>query len=283
MSVTSPEGPSSRAFRTEAAEPSLAPGQGHGDSSEPIAPLPSRYAGQIPELANEAIWLREQREGLQDPCVTTDLEALLTALYVKIDDEIGGTRWMGTPPLLSDSELVCLAVAQALLGYHSEARWLRYANRRMSGMFPLPAAAAGLQQAPAIRAPADQAHDQGAGDGQRLLVRQPLDSRLDTGSVRDVASGRAAIEPGRVGAVRLLRVTFPVLLGTSALPGVHAHRDAGHVGAGAREGILLISDKGFASRPFERELLDQASSCCGPRASARRSGTASRCSKRSAS
>src|SRR6202161_3138096 len=43
---------------------------------------------------------------------------------------------MGTPPLLSDSELVCLAIAQALLGYHSEARGLRYANGRSSGMFP---------------------------------------------------------------------------------------------------------------------------------------------------
>ncbi len=51
-----------------------------GDSSGPIAPLPSRYAGQIPKLTNEAIRLREQREGLQDPYVTTDLEALLTAL-----------------------------------------------------------------------------------------------------------------------------------------------------------------------------------------------------------
>jgi len=39
----------------------------------------------------------------------------LTALYVKIDDEIGGTRWMRRPPLLTDSELVCLAMAQALL------------------------------------------------------------------------------------------------------------------------------------------------------------------------
>ncbi|TJZ90994.1 IS982 family transposase, partial [Actinacidiphila oryziradicis] len=68
--------------------------------------------------------------------MTTDMEALLTALYVKVDDEIGGTRWMGTPPLLSDSELVCLSVAQALLGYHSEARWLRYANKHLSGMFP---------------------------------------------------------------------------------------------------------------------------------------------------
>ena len=43
------------------------------------------------------------------------LNTLLTGLYVKIDDEIGGTRWMGRPPLLTDSELVCLAVAQALL------------------------------------------------------------------------------------------------------------------------------------------------------------------------
>ncbi len=29
---------------------------------------------------------------------------------------------MGRPPRLSDSELVCLAVAQAVLGFHSEAR-----------------------------------------------------------------------------------------------------------------------------------------------------------------
>ena len=40
---------------------------------------------------------------------------------------------MGTPPLLGDSELVCLAVAQALLGFHSEARWLRYANKHLFG------------------------------------------------------------------------------------------------------------------------------------------------------
>jgi hypothetical protein len=50
--------------------------------------------------------------------VLTDLNTLLTALYVKIDDEIGGTRCPGRPPLLCDSELICLAVAQALLGYH---------------------------------------------------------------------------------------------------------------------------------------------------------------------
>ncbi|MFI2093511.1 hypothetical protein ACH47C_41800 [Streptomyces rishiriensis] len=54
--------------------------------------------------------------------MTNNLDALLTALYVKIDDEIAGTRWLGRPPRLTDSELVCLAVAQALLGVTSESR-----------------------------------------------------------------------------------------------------------------------------------------------------------------
>jgi hypothetical protein len=68
--------------------------------------------------------------------VTQDLNTLLTALYVKIDDEITGLRRFGRPPLLSDSELVCLAVAQSLLSYPSEARWLRAVGRRLPGMFP---------------------------------------------------------------------------------------------------------------------------------------------------
>ncbi|MGP4003109.1 IS982 family transposase, partial [Streptomyces sp. 8N706] len=51
--------------------------------------------------------------------MTNNLDALLTALYVKIDDEIGGTRWLGRPPQLTDSELITLAVAQALLGFTS--------------------------------------------------------------------------------------------------------------------------------------------------------------------
>ncbi|MFI2611663.1 hypothetical protein [Kitasatospora sp. NPDC018619] len=37
------------------------------------------------------------------------------------------TLLTGRPPRLTDSEPVCLAVAQALLGYHSEACWIRFA------------------------------------------------------------------------------------------------------------------------------------------------------------
>ena len=68
--------------------------------------------------------------------MTQGLNTLLTALYVTIDDEIGGTRWMGRPPLLTDSELVCLVVAQVLLGHRSEARRLRFACKHLTGMFP---------------------------------------------------------------------------------------------------------------------------------------------------
>jgi hypothetical protein len=68
--------------------------------------------------------------------VTNNLETLLTALYVKIDDELGGPRWTGRPPVLTDSELVCVAVAQALLGFASEAHWLRYARKHLSILFP---------------------------------------------------------------------------------------------------------------------------------------------------
>ncbi|MEU5778349.1 hypothetical protein ABZ819_34280 [Streptomyces venezuelae] len=62
------------------------------------------------------------RLGAQDQSVISDLDALLTALYVQNDDEIGGTRWLCRPPQLTDSELVTLAVEQAMLGFISESR-----------------------------------------------------------------------------------------------------------------------------------------------------------------
>jgi hypothetical protein len=42
---------------------------------------------------------------------------------------------VGIAPRLSDAELVTLAVMQALLGFTSEARWLRYAGRHLRHLF----------------------------------------------------------------------------------------------------------------------------------------------------
>ena len=65
-----------------------------------------------------------------------DLDTLVTALYVKIDDMLVKDRRPGHPPRLSRSELVCLAVAQALLGFDSEHRWIRFAICHLRGAFP---------------------------------------------------------------------------------------------------------------------------------------------------
>jgi hypothetical protein len=68
--------------------------------------------------------------------VTTDLNTLLTALYVKIDDHLGHHTRPGRPPKLSGAELLTLAVAQVMLGVRSEARWLRFVPAHLPGAFP---------------------------------------------------------------------------------------------------------------------------------------------------
>jgi hypothetical protein len=75
--------------------------------------------------------------------VTTNLDTLATALYVKTDDLLKDSPHLapyrpevGIGPKLSDAELVTVAVMQALLGFTSEARWLRYARAHLRHLFP---------------------------------------------------------------------------------------------------------------------------------------------------
>jgi hypothetical protein len=67
------------------------------------------------------------------------LDDLVIALYVTIDERLGPDPRRGRPgrkPRLSDSELVCLAVAQVLLGCHGEHRWIRFCYCRLGHLFP---------------------------------------------------------------------------------------------------------------------------------------------------
>jgi hypothetical protein len=75
--------------------------------------------------------------------VDTNLDTLATALSVKIDDELATDPslriWrpaVGIAPKLSDAELLTMAVMQALLGFTSETRFLRYAHKNLRGFFP---------------------------------------------------------------------------------------------------------------------------------------------------
>ena len=72
-----------------------------------------------------------------------DLDTLATALYVRVDDLLKTyperVPWrprVGIAPKLADAELLTLCVMQALLGFTSEARWLRYARAHLQTLFP---------------------------------------------------------------------------------------------------------------------------------------------------
>jgi Transposase DDE domain len=68
--------------------------------------------------------------------VSADLDALLISLYVLVDDLLPARRRFGRPPRISDSELICLAIAQVLLDCPNERRFLRLAKRRLGHLFP---------------------------------------------------------------------------------------------------------------------------------------------------
>ena len=68
-----------------------------------------------------------------------ELDTLLIELYVLIDDHVApARRGRGRRPRLSDSELICLAVAQVLLGFDCERRWIRHLHTDpvLRAMFP---------------------------------------------------------------------------------------------------------------------------------------------------
>ena len=72
-----------------------------------------------------------------------DLDTLATALYVRVDDLLKShpnrlplRPRVGIAPKLADAELITLCVMQALLGFTSEARWLRHARAHLRALFP---------------------------------------------------------------------------------------------------------------------------------------------------
>lgn len=72
-----------------------------------------------------------------------DLDTLATALYARTDDLLKASPErapvrpaVGIAPRICDAEIVTLAVLQALLGFTSEARWVRYADAHLRHLFP---------------------------------------------------------------------------------------------------------------------------------------------------
>jgi Transposase DDE domain len=68
--------------------------------------------------------------------VLANLDALLTALYVRVDDFLPRRRGPGRPPRITDAELIALAVAQMFLGIPNDRKFLALARWRLGHLFP---------------------------------------------------------------------------------------------------------------------------------------------------
>ena len=65
-----------------------------------------------------------------------DLDALVTALYVWVDDVLPKRSGPGCPPKLTDAELITLAVAQVFLDCPNDRKFLAFARWRLGHLFP---------------------------------------------------------------------------------------------------------------------------------------------------
>ena len=209
-----------------------------------------------------------------------DLDTLVTALYVTVDDLLlAHPHWaperpaVGIAPELSDAELVALAALQALLGFDSEARFVRYAREHLTPWFPY------LPQRPGY----NKRLRRGAGLIQHVLGALGRDCPSWHDDVWLVDS--TPVECGRSRATQQrsdppgwaeygysashsrwfwgLRLHLPAtpsgLPVAAALTGAKAdERDTcldmiAHSGP-ARPGQTLIADKGYRSAAFEEQL-----------------------------
>jgi hypothetical protein len=212
--------------------------------------------------------------------VKTDLDTLVIALYVKIDDDAAGiARLPGRPPKLSHAELICLAVMQAMLGHHSEARWLRHARKHLGHLFPFLPLQPGYNKR--LRAALPQikriiralARDSDFWhDTVWITDSTPVPCGMSRPTVKrsEMAGwanyGYCASHSRFYWGLKLYLVCtpagMPILwaladpkLGEREVLAAMLEIDADLVAA--RPGLLLITDKGFASTDFERSLAQQ--------------------------
>lgn len=204
--------------------------------------------------------------------MSADLDALLTCLYVLVDDLLPRGRCRpGRRPRISDSELICLAVAQVLLDCPNERRFLRLAQRRLGHLFPYIPGQSGfnkrlrqltpqLVQAITLLARLSPSFC----DRLRLLDSTPVPCAASRETVR--RSALAGI--GGYGYCRshsrwfwgfrlyLLATPDGLPVGFELAPANAPERivAAELLDRFLHEGEIVIGDKGFAGREFERHV-----------------------------
>ena len=213
--------------------------------------------------------------------MNADLDTLATALYVTIDDDLKNhPEWaperptIGIAPKLSDAELLTLAVLQALLGYTSEARFIRYAHTHLTGLFPYLPKRPGYNKR--LRAAATTMRHVTAALARRCVSYTDdiwlVDSTpVECGRSRETAKrsdlvgwatyGYSASHSRWFWGLRLHLIATPsgLPIAFALTPANHDERQVASDMIAAdpnltRPGQILIADKGYRSARFETEL-----------------------------
>jgi len=205
--------------------------------------------------------------------VHADLDALLTALYVLVDDSLPRRRGVGRPPRTSDAEIICLAVAQILLDHPCDRRFLAVAGYRLGHLFPdipkqpgyhkrvrrlLPKILRALEVV-ALDAPS-------SGDQLRLLDSTPIPCAASRETVKRSALagiggyGYCASHSRYFWGFRLYVLCTPdgMPFGFDLAPADAAERDAAAevLDRVQAPGYTILADKGFAGADFEQLVLN---------------------------
>jgi Transposase DDE domain len=216
--------------------------------------------------------------------VHADLDTLVIALYVMVDELVGPRTGPGRRPKLSDAELVCLAVAQVLLGCSSERRWLRFAGHRLGHLFPyLPTPSAynrRLRRAWPLVALALQdvaAHTPSFHDQLRLVDSTPVPCAASRETVkRSALAGHAGYGYCKSHHRWFWGFRLYVLAGPDGLPVAWclATPKLGEREVVAalldqererlRPGLVILADKGFAGQEFEQLVAGYGASLLRP-------------------
>jgi hypothetical protein len=127
--------------------------------------------------------------------VHADLDTLVIALYVTVDELLGPRQGPGRPPKLTDAELVCLAVAQVLVGVAPSAAGCGWPTSGWATCSPT-CRPLGLQPSAAPRRPPGRLGPGRPGRSHPDLVRQLAAGGLHPAPVCRLAGDRQALGAG---------------------------------------------------------------------------------------
>lgn len=205
-----------------------------------------------------------------------DLDSLLTALYVLVDDLLPARTGAGRRPKITDAELITLAVAQILLDCHSERRFLRLARQRLGHLFPYIPKQPGYNKrlrklAPEICLLINHLAriSPSFNDRLRLLDSTPVPCGASRETVKRselagwAAYGYCASHSRYFWGLRLYLLCAPdgMPVSFALAPANEGERDvaAAMLERARREGLLqggevILADKGFAGQEFEETV-----------------------------